>query len=189
MEIINETDMQHPEVPEFLWKESWNTIKSAATNIFHLTPVCFQNSVRNLREYDIRSQWQALENTSLNDVVRFVTKFVKKHYFVTSIVGGVAIGVSMVTYASLIKLALISSIKLLLLLVRAGKDIVVPAFKLTLKFTAFSMMARTICHINMGFLNPITSTVARMVIDPVSVFLTMGTMALAAFIFIASIPV
>ncbi|MDR2628963.1 MAG: hypothetical protein LBC30_03185 [Puniceicoccales bacterium] len=181
MEIVNEIDVLPPRISEFLWRESWNTIKSATTNVFHLMPVCFQNFVKSLKEYDAQSLRRSLANASFSDIV----KFVKKYYFIPVIVAGVA----MVTISPLARFALISSIKLLLLLVRSGKDIVSPAFRLALKWTALSMAIRTICHMDLGQLNPITSTISQTIVDPVSVFLTMGAMILAVFIFIASVPI
>ncbi|MDR1232688.1 MAG: hypothetical protein LBJ75_00250 [Puniceicoccales bacterium] len=178
---INEIDVPRPRIPEFLWRESWDTIKSSTTNLFHLTPDCFQNSVVSLSEYDAHSLRQSLANISFRDVVEFT----KKHYFIPMVVAGVV----MVAISPSVRFALISSVKLLLLLARAGQSVVSPIFKLILKWTAFSMVARTICHMDLGQLNPITSAISRTIVDPISIFLTMGTMTLGIFMVTANMPV
>ncbi|MDR1528557.1 MAG: hypothetical protein LBS22_03170 [Puniceicoccales bacterium] len=198
MEVANETNVSHFRIPEFLWQEPWNTITNAAANMFYLTPVCFQNSVRNLMEYDVQSlrqtwenvsfddieeMWQAWRSASANDIIKSVTEFAKKHYFIAAIVGGVAI----VTCAPLVEFALISPIKLLHLLTKSGQSIASPAFKLILKWTLYFIGARVICHMDLGQLNSITSAISRK-IDQISVFLATGTMVLAIFMVIASIP-
>ncbi|MDR0742303.1 MAG: hypothetical protein LBE98_02460 [Puniceicoccales bacterium] len=184
MEITNEANVLRPSIPEVLWREPWNAIKSAAAII---TPICCQNFVSDLREYDVRSQCEALGNTSLNDIFKFVTEFVEKHRFIAAIAGGVAIGIVIATGAPWIKFALIAPIKLLLLLVKSGQSIVYPIFKLMLTLTAACMGLRVVFHVDLGQLNPIASVIAQKVIDPVSAFLTMGTMILTTFIFIANI--
>ncbi|MDR1173635.1 MAG: hypothetical protein LBK24_02475 [Puniceicoccales bacterium] len=177
METANEIDVSRPIIPEFLWKQPLDTIKGATTNLFHLTPDGLQNFVKSIGEYDVQSLRQSLANVSCNDVVEFA----KKHYFIAAI----AVGVAIVAVAPLVKFALLLPIKL----ARAGQSVVSPIFKLILKWTAFSMVARTICHTNLGQLNPITSAISRTIVDPTSVFLTMGTMALAIFMVIANMPV
>jgi NO-binding membrane sensor protein with MHYT domain len=177
MESANGINVLHFRTPGLFWREFCDTVTSAAGDIFSPMSTNLQDFSRNLGSYDIES----LRRVSFNDVVEFA----KKHYFIAAIVVGVAI----VAMASVIKLALVASIKLLYSLTKAGLSIVNPVFKLVLKLAVISVVARTICHMNFGQLNPITSAIARTIVNPVSVLLMRGTMILATFVFIANLLV
>ncbi|MDR2603155.1 MAG: hypothetical protein LBC11_01150 [Puniceicoccales bacterium] len=181
MENTNRIDASDVRFPNLLRNQLRDVMAGA---IVGLTPVGFRNfvnSTRSLREYDVQSMRQALGNVSFNGIVEFA----KKHHFIATI----TVGVATIAVAPLAKLALISPIKLLCLLTNVGLGVISPAFKLILKWTALSMAARIICHMDFGQLNSITSAIARMVFDPLSVSLMKGTIILATLMFIASMPV
>jgi hypothetical protein len=181
MEIANRIDVPNVRFCDLLLRQPLDTMKSAAMDMLPQWLTNSVNSMRSLESYGIESLGQALRDVSFNDVVAFA----KKHYFIAAIV----VGVTVVAGAPLIKLSLISSIKFLHLLTKAGLSIVSPIFKLNLKLTVLSMTARIICHMDLGLLNPITSVIARTIVDPVSVLLMKGMMVLGTLMFIANISV
>ncbi|MDR2778883.1 MAG: hypothetical protein LBB16_01170 [Puniceicoccales bacterium] len=167
------TDRSYSNFTNLLWQQSRDTAKIAAVDIFHSMPICVQNFIKKLKEYNARSLWQSCKNVSFEDIkvcLEKIKAYAQRNYFAIF-----AITAGSIVFRPLIGVILVTLVKIICLLLRTPVNILHgiagSIFQSMLKWTSFAILAKTVFHMgHESMLHSFFSSLAQ-IVDPLSVFL------------------